>query len=54
MREWLIVISEPAVVLIDALALWVILFGTIEVSFTVARAIFEPLGEQLTRRAWLR
>jgi uncharacterized membrane protein len=54
MREWLIAVSEPAIVVIDALALLVILIGTIEVSFTVARAAFRPLGEQLARQAWLR
>jgi hypothetical protein len=38
MREWLTVVSEPAIAAIDALALLVILLGTIEVSVTVARA----------------
>jgi uncharacterized membrane protein len=54
MREWLVSISEPAIVLIDALALLVIVIGTIEVTGTVARASFRPLGEQVSRRAWLR
>ena len=54
MREWLAVISEPASALIDAIALLVILVGTVEVLCTVARAAFKPLGEQLARRAWLR
>ena len=54
MREWLTIISEPASALIDAIALFVILVGTVEVLFTVARAAFKPLGEQLARRAWLR
>jgi len=35
MREWLIIISEPAIVAIDAIALLAILVGTIEVLFTV-------------------
>jgi uncharacterized membrane protein len=54
MREWLTVVSEPAIAAIDALALLVILVGTIEVSVTVARASFRPLGDQVARQAWLR
>jgi uncharacterized membrane protein len=54
MREWLTIISEPAIVLIDAIALLVIVVGTIEVTVTVARASFKPLGDQVARRAWLR
>ena len=54
MREWLTIVSEPAIAVIDAIALLVILVGTIEVSFTVARASVRPLGDQLARRAWLR
>jgi uncharacterized membrane protein len=54
MREWLIIVSEAAITLIDALALLVILVGTIEVAVKVARASFKPLGDQLARQAWLR
>ena len=54
MREWLTTVTEPAIVLIDALALLVILIGTIEVTVKVARASFKPLGDQLARREWLR
>jgi len=54
MREWLIIVSEAAITLIDALALFVILVGTIEVAFKVARASFKPLGDRLARQAWLR
>src|SRR5215469_8882377 len=54
MREWLIIVSEAAITLIDALALLVILVGTIEVLAKVARASFRPLGDQLARQAWLR
>jgi len=54
MREWLVIVSEQAITLIDAIALLVILVGTIEVSLTVARASFKPLGDQVARRAWLR
>ena len=54
MRQWLIIVSEPAIALIDALALLVILVGTIEVAVKVARASFKPLGEKVARQAWLR
>jgi len=54
MRAWLAVISEPAIALIDAIALLVILVGTIEVTVKVARASFKPLGDQASRQAWLR
>src|SRR5215472_15336498 len=54
MREWLNTVSEAAITLIDALALLVIVVGTIQVSIKVARASFKPLGDQLARQAWLR
>src|SRR6516225_6711878 len=54
MREWLVIISEPAIALIDAIALFVILVGTIQVAVSVARASFKPLGEKVARQAWLR
>lgn len=54
MREWLVIISEPAIALIDGIALLVILIGTVEVLVTVVRASFRPLGDQLSRQAWLR
>ena len=54
MRDWLTIVSEPAIALIDAMALVVILYGTIEVLAKVARATFRPLGDQLARQAWLR
>ncbi|HTL90778.1 MAG TPA: DUF1622 domain-containing protein, partial [Steroidobacteraceae bacterium] len=43
-----------AIAAIDAIALLVIVLGTVEVSFKVLRATFKPLGEQLARQAWLR
>lgn len=54
MSEWLTRVSEPAIVLIDAMALLVILVGTVEIAVTVARAAFRPLGDQGARQAWLR
>ena len=54
MKEWLAIVSEPAIVVIDGIALFVILVGTLEVTVTVARASFKPLGDKLARQAWLR
>ena len=54
MRAWLALVSEPVIAAIDGIALLVILVGTVEVSVTVVRAAFQPLGDQLARRAWLR
>jgi len=54
MRDWLAIVSEPAIALIDGLALLVILVGTLEVSVTVVRASFKPLGDQLSPQAWVR
>ena len=54
MKEWLAIVSEPAIVVIDGIALFVILVGTLEVAVTVARASFKPLGDKLARQAWLR
>jgi uncharacterized membrane protein len=54
MRQWLVIISEPVIIAIDAIALLAIIIGTIEVLFTVVRAGFRPLGQQLSRHSWLR
>jgi len=47
-------VSEPAITLIDAIALLAILVGTVEVLLKVVRAVFKPLGDQLARQAWMR
>jgi len=54
MRDWLTIVSEPAIAVINAIALLVILVGTLEVSVTVVRASFKPLGDQIVHAAWLR
>jgi uncharacterized membrane protein len=54
MREWLEAATEPIIVAIDALALLVIVVATAEVSITVARAAWKPLGARMARVAWLR
>ena len=54
MREWLDAVTEPVIVIIDALALLLIVVGTLEVTVTVARAMWRPLGARMARQAWLR
>jgi uncharacterized membrane protein len=55
MREWLNVVSEPAIAVIDAIALLVILVGTFEVvAVYIVRAVFKPLPNDVARAAWVR
>ena len=55
MREWLGVVSEPAIAFIDAIALLVILVGTVEVFVSgIVRAAIKPLPYGEARAAWLR
>jgi uncharacterized membrane protein len=53
-REWLVLISEPVITAIDAIALLVIAVGTAKVSVSVVRAAIKPLGRQEARKVWLR
>lgn len=54
MREWLVVVSEPVIFAIYAIALIAIITGTVEVTFRVARALFHPMSQQMNRETWLR
>ena len=54
MKEWLVVASENSIVVIDALALVVILFGTAEVVFLGCRAVLSSSTGQERRDIWLR
>jgi uncharacterized membrane protein len=54
MKEWLIYVSEHAIVLIDVLALVVILFGTAEVVVNLLRFAFGKPSEIDMRDIWLR
>ena len=54
MREWLNVVSVPAIVIIDAIALLVILVATLEVTVYILRATIKPLPPEVARGAWLR
>ena len=54
MKEWLIFATERVVVVIDALALVIIVIGTIEAFITGIRAMFSsPTGHE-RRDIWLR
>jgi uncharacterized membrane protein len=55
MRQWLIAVAEPTIVVIDALALLVIVFGTIQAFVGAARAVFSQISTEEERRdVWLR
>jgi uncharacterized membrane protein len=54
MREWLDAVTEPVIVLIDALALLIIVIGTTEAAIGAARGMWKPLGEQGARAVFLR
>jgi uncharacterized membrane protein len=54
MKEWLIFATEQIVIVIDALALVIIVIGTVEAFFTGIRAMFSsPTGHE-RRDIWLR
>jgi uncharacterized membrane protein len=53
-KEWLIVLTENAAILIDALALIVIVIGTIEVVVDGVRLMFRGSMHQEKRELWLR
>jgi uncharacterized membrane protein len=53
MNEWLIFVSERVTVLIDALALAVIVIGTVEVAVRLVQALIRPVPTYALRDAWL-
>jgi uncharacterized membrane protein len=54
MREWLVFFSEHAITLIDALALIIALFATIEAFVSGLRIAFRAPDEHERRHVWLR
>ena len=54
MREWLVVFTEHAVVVIDAMATLIILIGTIEAFVGGLKVIFTGRSGHLRREVWLR
>ncbi len=53
MKEWLAFLSERAITLIDAVALVVILIGTVEVIVGMVRLSFGTRSHELMRDTWL-
>jgi len=54
MREWLVLLSEQAITLIDAVALLVIAFGSIEALVRLVPSMFGRLSGPASRDTWLR
>jgi uncharacterized membrane protein len=54
MREWLMVVSEYAVLAIDAMATLIIIIGTLEAFIDGLRVIFTSKSSHLRRDVWLR
>ena len=54
MHEWLIILSENAIILIDFIALAVIVFGTLQALVAAVRAMFSPLARDERGRVWMR
>jgi uncharacterized membrane protein len=54
LKEWLVFISERAIVAIDAIALFVVLYGTVEVVINMLRAAAAGWSERRSRAIWLR
>jgi uncharacterized membrane protein len=53
-KEWLAIASEHAIVVIDALALIVILGGTVEAAIASLRSILPGVSNHERREVWLR
>ncbi len=54
MREWLVLVTEQAVMLIDAIALVVIVGATIQAVVGMLRVTFTAAGPHEKREVWLR
>ena len=54
MKEWLVVITEHSIVILDTLALLIILAGTLEVAVRAGRAFFAEIPGPERREIWMR
>src|SRR5882672_3060474 len=54
MREWFVLVSEFAILLIDTIALAVIVAGTLQALVSGARVMFDGPTGHLRREVWLR
>jgi hypothetical protein len=53
MKEWLTLVTEYAIVIIDALALVIIFVGTIEAFISAFRLVFFSPSGHVERDVWL-
>jgi uncharacterized membrane protein len=53
MQEWMAIVSEYAILVIDAIALVIIVFGTLQAAVAVARGMFSPYDAPQRRAIWL-
>ena len=53
-KEWLVVLTENAAIIIDMLALIVIVIGTIEAVLDGVRMMFAGSSDQQKRELWMR
>jgi uncharacterized membrane protein len=54
MKEWLIFLTENAITLIDALALVIVVYSTIEAFISALSFLFGPPDDTKRRHIWLR
>lgn len=54
MKEWLFFLSEHAILLIEAIALVVIVYGAVEAFIGAVRVLFVDTSERERRHIWLR
>lgn len=54
LREWLIQVTEPAVLLIDAIALVVIVLATVQAAVGILRLVTSNATERQRREVWMR
>jgi uncharacterized membrane protein len=54
MKEWLVVITEHAIIVIDALALIIVVIGTLEAFYNGLRLMFSSPSGHENRDVWLR
>jgi len=54
MKDWLVFLSEQAIVLVDTMALVVIMYGTAEICVGVVRLAFRRSSDLEKRNVWLR
>jgi uncharacterized membrane protein len=54
MREWLVLITEPAITAIDLLALVIVVFATLEAFVRACQLMFTDANGHERRQVWLR